>query len=40
MGKKLGGGSFGGVYEGITEDPNQPGREIKVADKTVNDSLD
>ena len=40
MGKKLGGGSFGGVYEGITEDPNQPGQKMKVAIKTVNNPRD
>jgi hypothetical protein len=36
MGKKLGGGSFGGVYEGIIDDTNQPGQKNKVAIKTVN----
>ena len=40
IGKKLGGGSFGSVYEGTTEDPIQPGQEIKVAIKTVNNPRD
>ena len=40
MGKKLGGGSFGSVYEGSMEDPNQPGQEIKIAIKTVNNPRD
>ena len=40
MGKKLGGGSFGGVYEGTLEDPIRPGQNIKVAIKTVNNPRD
>ena len=35
IGKKIGGGSFGSVYEGILLE-----QEIKVAIKSVNDSLD
>ena len=35
IGKKIGGGSFGSVYEGILT-----GQNIKVAIKSVNDSLD
>ena len=40
IGRKLGGGSFGSVHEGTTEDPVQPGQNIKVAIKTVNNPLD
>ena len=40
MSKKLGGGSFGSVYEGTTDNPIQPGQKIKVAIKTVNNYLD
>jgi serine/threonine protein kinase len=40
IGKKLGGGSFGSVYEGTTEDPNKPEQKIKVAIKTVNNPRD
>ena len=40
IGRKLGGGSFGSVYEGTTEDLIHPGQEIKIAIKSVNNPLD
>jgi hypothetical protein len=40
MGKKLGGGSFGSVFEGLIDDPKQPGQKMKVAIKTVNNPRD
>ena len=40
IGRKLGGGSFGSVHEGLVEDPIQPGQMNKVAIKSVKNSLD
>ena len=40
IGRKLGGGSFGSVHEGMAEDPTQPGKMNKVAVKSVKNSLD
>ena len=40
IGRKLGGGSFGSVHEGMAEDPIQPGQMTKVAIKSVKNSLD
>ena len=38
--KKIGGGSFGSVYEGLTENVNDPRQKMKVAIKSVNNPLD
>jgi serine/threonine protein kinase len=40
IGRKLGGGSYGSVHEGMVEDPIQPGQMNKVAIKSVKNSLD
>ena len=40
IGRKLGGGNFGSVHEGMAEDPIHPGQTIKVAIKSVNNPLD
>ena len=40
IGRKLGGGSFGSVHEGMVEDPIHPGQKNKVAIKSVNNPLD
>ena len=40
IGRKLGGGNFGSVHEGMTEDPIHPGQKNKVAIKSVNNPLD
>merc|ERR1712150_367810 len=40
IGRKLGGGSFGGGFEGIIDDPKQPRQKMKVAIKTVNNPRD
>jgi len=40
IGRKLGGGSFGSVHEGMVDDPIHPGQKNKVAIKSVNNSLD
>ena len=40
IGRKLGGGNFGSVHEGIAEDPIHPGQKNKVAIKSVNNPLD
>jgi hypothetical protein len=40
IGRKLGGGNFGSVYEGMAEDLIHPGKKNKVAIKSVNNPLD
>ena len=40
IGRKLGGGNFGSVHEGIAEDLIQPEQKKKVAIKSVNNPLD
>ena len=40
IGRKLGGGSFGSVHDGMAEDPTQPGQMNKVAVKSVKNPLD
>ena len=40
IGRKLGGGSFGSVYEGTTKDGIHLGQKNKVAIKSVNNTLD
>ena len=40
IGRKLGGGSYGSVHEGMTEDLSHPGQKKKVAIKSVNNALD
>ena len=40
IGRKLGGGNFGSIHEGMTEDPSHPGKKTKVAIKSVNNPLD
>ena len=40
IGRKLGGGNFGSVHEGMAEDPIHPGQKNKVAIKSVNNPLD
>jgi hypothetical protein len=40
IGRKLGGGSYGSVHEGMAEDLSHPGQKKKVAIKSVNNELD
>ena len=40
IGRKLGGGNFGSVHEGMAEDPIHPGQKKKVAIKSVSNPLD
>ena len=40
VGRKLGGGAFGSVHQGVTEDFINPQKKTKVAIKSVNNPLD